>query len=33
MDVLNGGETFVVSDGKLELPAVPARWARVLRLE
>lgn len=32
VDLLNGGETFAVQEGKLHLPEVPAHWARVMRL-
>jgi cyclomaltodextrinase / maltogenic alpha-amylase / neopullulanase len=33
VDLLNGEEHFVVSGSHLSLPAIPACWARVLRLE
>jgi len=33
IDLLNNNETFAVHEGKLELPTVPARWARVLKQE
>ena len=33
VDLLNNNETFTVLGNKLELPTVPPRWARVLKLE
>ena len=33
VDVLNGGETFPVQNGRLRVEPVPARWGRLLKLE